>query len=76
MRLRLSWRSSMLMRTYLKRCLKDTLKALLMLMPTLSELTVKREKMLSSKLKRRKRLVSLLNYSASVIVTLLVNLKS
>jgi len=66
----------MLMRTYLKRCLKDTLKALLMLMPTLSELTVKREKMLSSKLKRRKRLVSLLNYSASVIVTLLVNLKS
>jgi hypothetical protein len=64
------------MRTYLKRCLKDTLKALLMLMPTLSELTVKREKMLSSKLKRRKRLVSLLNYSASVIVTLLVNLKS
>jgi len=66
----------MLMRTYLKRCLKDTLKVLLMLMPTLSELTVKREKMLSSKLKRRKRLVSLLNYSASVIVTLLVNLKS
>jgi hypothetical protein len=64
------------MRTYLKRCLKDTLKALLMLMPTLSELTVKREKMLSSKPKRRKRLVSLLNYSASVIVTLLVNLKS
>jgi len=64
------------MRTYLKRCLKDTLKALLMLMPTLSELTVKREKMLSSKLKRRRRLVSLLNYSASVIVTLLVNLKS
>jgi hypothetical protein len=64
------------MRTYLKRCLKDTLKVLLMLMPTLSELTVKREKMLSSKPKRRKRLVSLLNYSASVIVTLLVNLKS
>jgi len=66
----------MLMRTYLKRCLKDTLKVLLMLMPTLSELTVKREKMLSSKPKRRRRLVSLLNYSASVIVTLLVNLKS
>jgi len=64
------------MRTYLKRCLKDTLKALLMLMPTLSELTVKREKMLSSKLKRRRRLVSPLSYSASVIVTLLVNLKS
>jgi len=64
------------MRTYLKRCLKDTLKVLLMLMPTLSELTVKREKMLSSKPKRRRRLVSLLNYSASVIVTLLVNLKS